>query len=340
MHSLSLDGVLAIAVAGALLAACGGSQQPIGGPGAMPQTRAIATRAAHAGSLMLPEARSKDLLYVSDAGTNEVYVFSYPRGRYIGMLVGLIREPHGVCSDKAGNVFVTEFGIDNNYVQEYAHGGNSAIATLSAPGEPEECSSDPTTGNLAVAIYSYSSAPSGVAIYANAQGNPTMYTDSSLQQVTACSYDDHGDLFAAGANSSQGFELAELPAGTETFENIALKSKIDGKFFEPIQWDNQYLAIGSHAGAYSKEYSIKHVAISGATGTVVRRTRLLLKQGYFSGDTAFSIWRHMIVLTYSPEYPKGGVGFWTYPRGSIPLRVTRDFGSQYLDGVTVSTAPK
>jgi len=45
---------LSISIASALLAACGGSQQPIGTPGAMPQSRAIATRAERGGSWMLP----------------------------------------------------------------------------------------------------------------------------------------------------------------------------------------------------------------------------------------------------------------------------------------------
>jgi len=47
-----------------MLAACGGSQTPIGAPGAMPQSRAIATHAQHGGSWMLPEAKGRDLLYV------------------------------------------------------------------------------------------------------------------------------------------------------------------------------------------------------------------------------------------------------------------------------------
>jgi hypothetical protein len=48
-------------VAFALLAACGGSQLPIGAPGAMPQsqTSAIATHANRGGSWMLPERSGK-----------------------------------------------------------------------------------------------------------------------------------------------------------------------------------------------------------------------------------------------------------------------------------------
>jgi hypothetical protein len=45
---------LGIAVAAALLAGCGGSQPPIGAPGAMPQTSAIATHAEPGGLRVLP----------------------------------------------------------------------------------------------------------------------------------------------------------------------------------------------------------------------------------------------------------------------------------------------
>ena len=41
----------------AMLAGCGGSQPPIGAPGVMPQSRAIAMHAAGGGSWMLPEAK-------------------------------------------------------------------------------------------------------------------------------------------------------------------------------------------------------------------------------------------------------------------------------------------
>ena len=46
--------VLGSFAAAALLSACGGSQPPIGAPGAMPQSRAIATHAERGGSWMLP----------------------------------------------------------------------------------------------------------------------------------------------------------------------------------------------------------------------------------------------------------------------------------------------
>jgi hypothetical protein len=49
----------------AMLAGCGGSQPPIGAPGAIPQTSAIAAHAERGKSWMLPEAS-----YESDYALN------------------------------------------------------------------------------------------------------------------------------------------------------------------------------------------------------------------------------------------------------------------------------
>ena len=74
--------VLGVCAAVAMLAGCGGSQPPIGTPGAMPQTSALATHADRGTSWMLPDAKSKDLLYVGDI--YDVTVYSYPQGKLEG----------------------------------------------------------------------------------------------------------------------------------------------------------------------------------------------------------------------------------------------------------------
>jgi hypothetical protein len=328
---------LSIVAAGATLAGCGGSQPPIGVPGAMPQTSALAPHGGHRKSWMLPEASNGDLLYVSDAGSGAVYMLTYPEGKVVATLGGLVGNPQRVCSDRAGNVFVTEFASGNNQVQEYAHGGLMPISDLTAPGEPEECSIDPRTGNLAVAIYSYNSNPSGVAIYPNAQGEPTFYSDTNVGIVTAASYDDSGDLFIAG-NKSGAFTLAELPARSSTFIDIKLKATINGKFFEPIFWDGHHLAIGNLV-EYAKEYFIDRVTISGATGRVVGITTLFLNHANFSGDTSFFIKGDRVLLNDQARSFYGRVVSWAYPEGGSHLHTTREFGSRYTAGVTVSVAP-
>jgi hypothetical protein len=55
---------------------------------------------------MLPKAKSQDLLYVADSA-NGVYVFTYPEGKQVGLI--RVDVGGGLCSDKNGNVFVTDF---------------------------------------------------------------------------------------------------------------------------------------------------------------------------------------------------------------------------------------
>ncbi len=85
----------------ALLAGCGESQSPIGAPGGMPQTSAIATHAERGKSWMLPEAKSEDLLYISTF--NGVTVYSYPsdNGRW-AYSVALALKPMDCAAIRRG----------------------------------------------------------------------------------------------------------------------------------------------------------------------------------------------------------------------------------------------
>ena len=108
MNSIDLGGyALSSCLAAAILAGCGGSQPPIGAPGAMLQSRAIPTQTAHGGSWMLPEAKGEDLLYVASSRSDQysVSVFSYRSGKLVGQLKGFSDYVSGLCSDSAGDVF-------------------------------------------------------------------------------------------------------------------------------------------------------------------------------------------------------------------------------------------
>ena len=128
-------------IAAALLAGCGGSQPPIGAPGAMPQTSAIATHADRGKSWMLPEAKSEDLLYVS--AYSDVLVYTYPGGKQVGDLKGFTSAA-GECVDSKGNVFITAFKPRG--ANEYAHGGTKRIGHFQADAIPLACAINPKSG--------------------------------------------------------------------------------------------------------------------------------------------------------------------------------------------------
>ncbi|MFY9737602.1 MAG: hypothetical protein WAK11_00990, partial [Candidatus Cybelea sp.] len=163
---------LSSCVAIAMLAACGGSQPPIGAPGAMPLTTAVATRADRGKSWMFPQAKSEDLLYISDISTDTVLVYSYKTRAQLGQLTGF-GEPYGQCVDASGDIWITD--VADRVVDEYAHGGSTPLKQLSASlGEPVGCSVSPN-GDLAVSSDSSLQAPKQRALPSSTQSGLLVY---------------------------------------------------------------------------------------------------------------------------------------------------------------------
>ena len=212
-----------------MLAGCGGSQPPIGAPGATPQTSRIAAPADRGKSWMLPEAKNEDLIYAT-GGCGGVCILSYPDGSMIGT-VNISGSVQGACSDTQGNVFITN---DTN-VLEFAHGGTSPIATLTLPGSNATgCSVDSKTGDLAVA---FSGNTSDIAIFPQASGTPATY-DTHLLTIY-CGYDNGGVLFASGYGNGDAPGISELAMGSPGFSVLS----VNGQLGHPgqMQWDGKYM---------------------------------------------------------------------------------------------------
>ena len=330
-----------LCIAAAMLAGCGRSQPPIGAPGAMPQSSAITSQAKHAGSWMLPEAKSDDLLYVSSftpASGWDTSVYTYPGGRKVGDLGSQFAE--GLCSDAVGNVFIVEA---TQKIVEYAHGGTQPIATLNdAYNYPNGCAVDPGTGNLAAAGGNFPGyyVTANVAIFPNATGSPTVYYDYDDLTFSWCTYDDQGNLFANGRNFQKGeSDLVELPVGGSTFSQITVQgANVHGN--GSIQWDGNYLAIVKlYAGENKKgPATIYQLQISGQNGKVVNAVKL---QGSHVSDRngwmtqQFWVHNHTII---SPKSTDNRVGLWDYPAGGDPIR--SNIRAEYtVRGLTVSLGP-
>jgi hypothetical protein len=96
MRSLDFSrNALTSCVAAAMLAGCGGSQPPIGAPGATPQSRAVLL------------GTRRDLLYVSSDLATDVY--TYPHGKLVSALGG---STGVICSNAAGDVFLSQVNVD------------------------------------------------------------------------------------------------------------------------------------------------------------------------------------------------------------------------------------
>jgi hypothetical protein len=277
-------------------------------------------------SWMSPDARKKELLYVSSALTDDVYVYTLPGGKLSGTLTGF-QLPYGLCSDKKGNVWVVNDG--DAEVVEYAHGGTTPIATLSDPGVyPYGCSVDPTTANLAVTnAYTTGSGAGSVSIYTDAKGTPTTYQDSAIFYFRFCGYDDKGNLFVDGWNQAESqVELAELHKGKTTFKSIALNQSIENP--GGVQWDGKYIAVGD----------VDKSVIYQTSGDKVVGTTTLS-----GADFVNQFW----VAPGTKDHPQGakvvapsesgsaGVGIYAYPAGGEPAK-TIDVSEPF--GATISKA--
>lgn len=322
---------LIVGAAAALLAACGGSQPSIGAPGTIPQSRVVVTHAERGGSWMLPEAKGRDLLYVTVPYLPAlgVYVYTYPRLKPVGQL-GATAVPEGECTDAAGHVFVVDSG--NYVVLEYAHGGTSPMAMIYSPAMlPFSCSIDPTTGNLAVSGRGTNGKRHDViSIYAYKPHRgwrfPKLYGDSTMTSGAFCGYDNNGNLFVDGLTSSDRFELAALLKSGKTLATITLNQVI--QLPAQVQWDGSHLAIGDAGVSPSVIYQF---SISGSSGTEVGSTVLngskqiegfLIQGGKLIGpDLSFT---------------NAGVGFWPYPRGGARNRSIHIYNPF---GVAISPRP-
>jgi hypothetical protein len=216
---------------------------------------------------MSPGAKTTPLLYVSDYTNSDVDVFEYPRGKRVGRLTTDLDYPQGSCTDKQGNLWITNSGKFD--IVKYAHGGKGPIGSLDDPGYyPVSCSVNPMNGDLAVANIEQNAhgLEGNIAIYKGATGSPAYYSDDFFYSYYFVGYDNQGNLFFDGTNAEVGangkFEFAELPAGSATPQTIDLTG---GSIAFPgnVQWDGKEMTVGDQSNAVI--YELSGSAIVGST---------------------------------------------------------------------------
>lgn len=320
MHFAVLGRYSIVLAALTLAAGCNGA-------GVAPQTAAAQQRAfaPTPRGWMAPDAKHRDLLYVSDLGTELVDVYSYPEGKLKGTLSGF-KAVHGGCVDAKGDVFITS----SERIYEFAHGGSKPIRTLIDAGYgPTGCSVDPTTGTLAVANIGPISGSSGgnIAFYKHAKGTPAMHSDSAIFFDYDCAYDGHGNLYVTGGDVHGFFAFAEVAAGGASFANITLDQSIDVP--GGVQWDGKHVAVEDQGAGY-RGSTVYRFVISGSSGTKVGTTVL----GGSSDVIQFWLDGKKLIGPNIGSSPN--VMFWKYPAGRSALKTITGFTEPV--GVTVSRA--
>ena len=302
---------LSMGAAAVLLAGCGGSQPPIGAPGAMPQSRAIAQHDAHGKSWMLPEAVKEDLTYLS-AGS-AVYVFGFHSGKLVGMITGFYNTA-GLCVNHDGDVFVTDAA--KNAIFEFGHGKYTVKRILSDTGyEPLGCAADNTRDDLAVANYcgvvegSQCSSHGNVAIFNHARGQPQYYSTSSMDDYGACDYDNLGNLYVSG--DGQSTVLARLSADRKSFDSISVKEQFET--VTPLQWDGAYLTLANTTTRIIYRFAVKgRRAIETGSTTItnayffqywITNGKVMAPAEHGNGIKPYKYW------IYYYDYPSGGLRY-------------------------------
>jgi hypothetical protein len=254
-------------------------------------------------------AGGKALMYVSELGAGSVNVYNYLAGKnptLSGTLTGF-EFPTPGCTDNKGNVYIPDFELAT--ITEYAYGASTPTQVLSDSGfEPFGCSVDKTTGNLAVVNFDSGS----VSIYAGASGTPTVIDVPNNPIDEYCAYDNKGDLFVAGRNSSSVYQLDELPSGTSTFNSLTLAG---GSIAFPgqIQWGGTNLLLGDQ-GTYEETSSfVNQATVSGTTATITKQITLTGTTDVVGGYKRGSV----PTATYAaPDYPTSSGYIFGFPSGT------------------------
>jgi DNA-binding beta-propeller fold protein YncE len=304
-------------IAALMLAGCGGSQ--VAPAGRAPQALATAT---HGSSWVLPEAKSEDLLYVTSPNDSAVFIYAYPKDKFVGEITGFTKDPYGACVDKLGDVYVLETTVPT--IVEYAHGDNTPLRTMFVPegDEPLACAVDPSSGDLAVTnadnvTESRRHGNSTILLYKHAKGKPKLIYDRGFGlgagAVGFDVYDSAGNLFVDGDGDQ--IRLDELPKGSSNLENIAVSGTL---IYQPggMQWSGKYLSIiDSECGQQRTSCDFQlQVSSSGATigNSISLSGSVQVYQPWISGHTLIApdIYRQCggsqggCVDLY--QYPKGG----------------------------------
>jgi uncharacterized repeat protein (TIGR03803 family) len=296
----------------------------------------------HGKSWMSPDAKHyKQLLYVSDWDTNDVYVFSYPRGAPVGRLTGFT-EPYGQCVDSKGNVYISNFGAGS--VVEYAHGGKRVIKTLTTGGSPIGCSID-ENGDIAVTNFATPSGPGNVAIFQEGSGSPKSYGNNACYYMWPAGYDESGNLYAEGQNGT--VSVCELPAGGSSMNTVSFNKTI--YFPGSVMWDGEYITLTDQE--YGGQYQAAIYQATEGSGTLTAEGATELSgncslhyvdvvQPFIVGKSNTPMNRrqgHVVEggNLWCSASGSGSMNTWNYPAGGAPISQL-DANAPYGESVSIA----
>jgi hypothetical protein len=275
--------LLGILVAAGLLAGCGGSQSPL-------------TPSAGLNALVTPERLHRVLAYIG--GGEEIKEFRFPKGQPLNHPIS---DSGGMCSrTNHGEFWVVNSASET--VEEFKAGGTKVLKTLTVTaGDPDGCSIDKSSGDLAVSIITGGT----VVIFKDASGSGTAIADGLLETLFV-GYDGNGNLFADGFNSSDAVALVEMPAGSSTFHSVTLPNTVE--FPGTVQWDGTYITVQDQEADAIYRYTV-----SGSSATLEGTVQFSDASDCAGGD----IFKGKYFLC--PDAGDDNVKVYAYPAGGSPI---------------------
>jgi hypothetical protein len=287
--------------AAAVFAACGGSQPPSapnsvsssgpasGGMGPMAvkipnhpdfpalaafNTSGLRVHSDHHKSWVSPDLRRINyapVLFVSDASTNDVYIYWLSSFKLKGTLTGF-DEPEGMCSDASGNVWVTN--TNTSQILKFSRTGTH-LNTLSDRGYyPLGCAVNETNGDVAVTnVFSTSFYGGNVMIYAKGIGGGTPITNPNQLEYYFAAYDTSGNLYVDGRDNGYYFMLSRCSSSSCSTMNVS-----GGSLHYPggVSWDrvNNNLVVGDQNCNEQFASCLYQMTVSGSSASITGSTPL------------------------------------------------------------------
>ena len=261
---------------------------------------------------------SEAWVFVSDPGTDEVYIYSLPKLDLLEVDEGFT-QPQGECSGNDGDVWVT--GGSAKTIYKLSHSGEIIGHLSDTSGYPDGCAYDPKTGNLAVMNLLAPNSKSGaLLIYPHASGPPKIYYNKDQFFYNFGGYDSSGDLFFDGRSAQGVFMLAELPANSAEAKTISVSG---GTIYYPgmVQWDtaSSRLIVGDQRCANEAASCVYQLSIDDGAGAIKVQTKLNTSTGGSVCDMIQGVlWNGRLIgsnfdfcgseasATYVWPYPTGG----------------------------------
>jgi hypothetical protein len=208
--STSIQSALCAGIAASLLAGCGGSQAPIGAPGAMPQSQAVVKPS----SVMATYKVSGPLLYVANWGPTEpvtIYHANADDPKPIATISDGIDFPRGTCIDGDGTLYVTNYpDKGTGWVSEYALGQTMPLRMISEGMDfPGYCAID-ASGNLWV-----TNLGGTVTEYLKGSTKPHTTITKGLTYPVGIAIDHEGNLYVSNYKPYSGQNVQVYAPGSK-----------------------------------------------------------------------------------------------------------------------------